>query len=139
METITTTVALYENVQFGYRTLVATEMGERWVKESEYIRVSEIVEVALPLIAVDKDAAKAAALEAKAAALREQLAAVEAELQHPNNDGKDDGRLECRDEEAEAYLYGDEDTGEDCNVELQEAADAAREAATEDRLLGGAA
>lgn len=38
------------------------------------------------------------------------------------------------------YLYGDEDTGEDTNVELlQGAADAANEAAAEERLLGGAA
>lgn len=38
------------------------------------------------------------------------------------------------------YLYGDEDTGEDCNVEqLQCAADHARDSAIEDRLLAGGA
>lgn len=100
MEATTTTIAMYENLQFGYRTLVATEMGERWVRDNEYVRVSEIVEVTLPAIAVDKDAIKAAALSAKEAELREQLAAVERE---------------------------------------KEAADHAREAANEDRLLGGAA
>lgn len=75
----------------------------------------------------------------------QEMARARAAERADRDEGHDDDRDHLTDEntdfgDPDPYLYGDEDTGEDTNVELlQGAADAASEAAVEDRLLAGGA
>lgn len=132
MSNIVTTIAVYEHIEFGYRTIFQQNVAEAVASEGRHVRVSEWMTVAIPALPGDPTAARVAALDSKAAAIRKDLAALDAARAklRPSNDVLD------VDEAARAYTVGADDIDPET---LQEAADAAREAAAETRLLDGAA
>lgn len=113
MDSITVTIAVYEHIRFGYRTVFQQEVSAGVEAEGNHVRISEWQTVTLPGVTVDLTAQKLAALDVKAGNLKASLQQVERE---------------------KADLVGSTDA-----ERLQEAADAANEAAAEERLLGGAA
>ncbi|MEN6548864.1 MAG: hypothetical protein ABFE07_22670 [Armatimonadia bacterium] len=130
MSNIVVTIAVYEHIEFGYKTIFQREVSEAVESEGKHVRVSEWMTVAIPALPSDPVAAKVAALDSKAAKLRAELVSLRnarAKLRPANDD---------LDEAARAYTAGADDIDPET---LQGAADFAREAAAEDRLLGGAA
>lgn len=124
------TVAVYEHIRFGYRTVFQQHLAAGIESEGEHVRVSEWMTVAIPALPGDQTAAKVAALDSKAAAIRKDLAALDAaraKLQQRSNDALDVA-------EPDPYLHSNIDP-----ETLQGAADAANEAAAEDHLLAGGA
>lgn len=118
MDVFTTRVALYEDKAYGIKHLVEARYINLYADKPNEIRLTEFTEITMQPRARDAVVAdQIAALDMQADKLREALEKVKEQranllaLPAPDNRGPD---------EPDPYLYGDEDTGEDCNVEVSQ-------------------